>query len=406
MRLGEKDNVRIAHICGFAWEPKGTVRARAFPLAVELVRHGHEVTMFLVPYDNPAESGKQRKLEGVHIVNVEVGQRPGLRHVPLLLKRLCNAVQRYSPDVVHVFKPKGYAGAACTWLLLKGAYAVALDSDDWEGWGGFNELSAYPWLVKEYIDRQEKGLMRRAPVVTVASRALEQRAIELRGSSEGVIYLPNGGVSRGEALIRERVLSSTENGGKGAFGLPDAPIIFYSGHFNPDEDAMFFCRTAALAARRTNSTVVFVGDGPELPRVKEFFARQDGVAVSFFPRLPYEQFVRLLATSDVAAFPYPDNPIHRSKCSVRVMDYMSAGKPVLTSAVGQNKDYIVDGESGILAPAGDEARFTEELERLLGDPELRARLGRNAMQRMKDKFAWEGPLVERCLMAYQQLSTR
>lgn len=396
--------MRIAFVCGFAWEPKGTPRLRAFPLAVELVRKGHEVTMFLVPYDNPAESGKKRELEGVRIVNVEVGEKLSLRHVPLLVKRLCSGIHQYSPDVVHVFKPKGYAGAACTWLLLRGFRSTVLDCDDWEGWGGFNDLKDYPWLVKEYIERQEKWLIRRTPVVTIASRMLERRAIELRGSSKGVFYLPNGGVSHGEALIRDEVLSSAENTARQSFGLSDAPVIFYNGQFNPEEDAMFFCRAAAPVARRTGSTLVFVGGGPTLSQVKEFFDHEEGIAVRFFPRLPYEQFVQLLAASDVAAFPYPDNPIHRSKCSTRIIDYMSAGKPVLTSAVGQNKEYIVNGESGILAPPGDEIRFGRELERLLHDLDLRARLGRNARQRIRDEFAWSGVLVERCLTAYQQVA--
>jgi glycosyltransferase involved in cell wall biosynthesis len=258
-------------------------------------------------------------------------------------------------------------------------------------------------VVKEYIDRHEKWLLRETPVVTLASRTLEQRTIELRGSSKGVFYLPNGGVSRGEALARERVLSSGREVGKAAFGLPDAPIIFYNGHFDPEEDAMFFCRAAVPVARRTGSTLIFVGDGPELPKLKEFFAAGEKVDVRFFPRLPYEQFVHLISVSDVTAFPYPDNPIHRSKCSIRVTDYMSAGKPVITSAVGQNRDYIVHEESGILTPPGDEAKFGEELERLIRDPELRLRLGRNAQRRMKERFAWDGALVDHCLEAYRQL---
>jgi glycosyltransferase involved in cell wall biosynthesis len=138
--------------------------------------------------------------------------------------------------------------------------------------------------------------------------------------------------------------------------------------------------------------------------MKGFFAQQEGVVVRFFPRVPYDQFVRLIAASDIAAFPYPDNPIYQAKCSARIVDYMSMGKAVVTTAVGQNVDYIVDGESGILAPPGDEARFTHELEKLLQDSELRTRLGCKARQRIKEKFSWSGEPVENCLAAYQQLS--
>src|SRR5277367_5694945 len=121
--------MRIAFVCGFAWKPKGTVRLRAYPLAVALVNRGHEVTMFLAPYDNPDESGKRYIREGVHIHNLEVGKTRILSHVSLLV-RLCRAIDHYSPDVVHIVKPKGFAGAACSYLLLKGFRSIALDCDD------------------------------------------------------------------------------------------------------------------------------------------------------------------------------------------------------------------------------------------------------------------------------------
>ncbi|MGD0965957.1 MAG: glycosyltransferase family 4 protein [Candidatus Acidiferrales bacterium] len=394
--------MRIAFVCGFAWEPKGTVRLRSYPLAVELVNRGHEVTMFLTPYDNPAESGKVYTREGVHIQNLAVGNIPGLGYAALLI-RLCRAIDHLSPDVVHIVKPKGFAGAACSYLLLKGFRSIALDCDDWEGWGGWNDIKDYPWIIKKYIDLQEKSLIRRVPVVTVASRALESRAAELRKSSKGVFYIPNCGVSAKDIEAQERARGLGKDGIRRSFNLPDQPIIFYNGHFEPGDDIMFFCRAAAPVARRTGSTIVFVGDGPDLPAVQRYFSCQQGVAVRFFPRLPYEQFIQLVAACDVAAFPYPDNPLHRSKCSTRIIDYMTMARAVLTTAVGQNAEYIVNGESGILAPPDDEVRFGKELQILLCDPELRARLGRNAERRVKREFSWNRGPVETCLDAYRCL---
>lgn len=395
--------MRIAFVCGFAWEPKGTARARAFPLAAELVKKGHEVSLFLVPYDNPAHSGLKRELEGVRIVNVEIDERPGLWHAPALAKRLCAAIARYAPEVAHIFKPKGYAGAACTWLLIKGFRGLALDCDDWEGWGGWNEVNAYPWLVKEYIDRQEKWLIRRAPVVTTASRVLERRAVELRAPSNGVFYIPNCGNAERMIPGSASAPCAAKGGTKESFGLPERPAILYGGHFDPADDIMFFCRAAERAARLFRATIVFVGEGPQLSEVKQFFAQREGVVVRFFPRLPYEQFLQLVAASDVAAFPYPDNAIYWAKCSARIVDYLSLGKAVVTTAVGQNTEYIVDGESGILAPPGDEARFGQELQNLLSNPELRARLGQNAERRVKQEFSWGRNPLETCLRAYRQL---
>ncbi|MGA7623934.1 MAG: glycosyltransferase, partial [Candidatus Acidiferrales bacterium] len=123
----------------------------------------------------------------------------------------------------------------------------------------------------------------------------------------------------------------------------------------------------------------------------------------FFPRLPHEQFLQLLAASDIAAFPYPDTPIYQAKCSARIVDYMSMGKAVVTTTIGQNIDYLINGESGVLTPPGDASRFGEAIEKLLVDPELRFRLGQNARKRIREKFSWDAG-VENCLAAYRQLS--
>ena len=64
--------MRLTYICGFAWEPKGTVRARAFPLAEEMARRGHDVTLVIVPYDNRAYSAVEFVSNGVRVVNLDL----------------------------------------------------------------------------------------------------------------------------------------------------------------------------------------------------------------------------------------------------------------------------------------------------------------------------------------------
>ena len=391
--------MKIAFLGGFAFRPKGTIQGRAFPIAVELVNRGHQVTIFLPPYDNSEESGREWEQEGVRIKNVKAAR--GAAGYSATLARLVRAVQAYKPDMLHVFKPKGFAGAAATYLRAKGMRRTVLDCDDWEGWGGFNDIKTYPWILKEYIDRQERWMMRTTPAVTVASRVLFDRVVHVRGTSRGVYYVPNCGGSRASIKVQETVRSHSQSEIRKKLGLPYGLIILYGGHFEPPDDAMLFCRIAAPIAAHNGARILFVGDGPDLPKVKQFFSERRNASALFYPRLKYESFIEAIWASDVTAFPYPDNPIHHSKCSLRVINYMAMGKPVITSAVGQNKEYIVDGESGILVPAENENLFAAKLELLLRDPELRVRLGRNAERRIRENFHWDGEPLHQCLAAYE-----
>ncbi len=70
-----------------------------------------------------------------------------------------------------------------------------------------------------------------------------------------------------------------------------------------------------------------------------------------------------------------------------VTEAMWKGRAVLASAVGGIQDQIEDGVQGLLlADATEVSTFADLLERLLHDAELRATLGKNARERVRDEF--------------------
>ena len=386
-------------IGGFAWEPLGTIRHRTFPLASALAMHGHDVRIFLPPYDNLRYSGQTFLREGVTVVNTAAYRsRAGL---PLMLISLLRLVTKFRPDIVHVFKPKGFSGAAGMILRVLGV-PIILDCDDWEGWGGWNDVMPYPRLVKDFIDFQERWLIRHAAAVTVASHALEGRALEV-GAKGPVVLVPNCGASASQVPLQHEVAALDRADERGGFGIAvDRKVIFYAGHFEPADDLGFLCRVCAHVARRTGALLLFAGTGPRLAEVQAFMAEQ-GIEAKYLPPASYRDFLRAISISDVTVFPYPDDPLHRSKCSARIIDYMAMGKPVVTTAVGMNLEYIVDGESGVLVPADNEERFESELELLLDDPNRCTILGSQARHRIRTTFRWDGRPLTACLEIYDSV---
>jgi glycosyltransferase involved in cell wall biosynthesis len=83
-----------------------------------------------------------------------------------------------------------------------------------------------------------------------------------------------------------------------------------------------------------------------------------------------------------------------------ILEAMRAGLPVVASAVGGVGESVRDGENGYLVPRGAVAHLRERLERLLTDPELRARLGANGRARFVRDFTLETS-VARTLDVYR-----
>src|SRR5207248_7781887 len=121
-------------------------------------------------------------------------------------------------------KPKGLAGAAGRLLLGKGNIPIVLDCDDWEGWGGWNDVSHYSWIVKEWIDWQERSFIRRAPAITVASGVLADRAYSFGKSYEQVFHVPNC-ASRELLTLGEELNHKDRKCWKSELGLPVEPAI-------------------------------------------------------------------------------------------------------------------------------------------------------------------------------------
>jgi glycosyltransferase involved in cell wall biosynthesis len=91
-------------------------------------------------------------------------------------------------------------------------------------------------------------------------------------------------------------------------------------------------------------------------------------------------------------------------CPTTVLEAMATGRPVVTTTTGGIVDIIVDGESGLLVPPGDEDKLAEAMGRLVNDADLRARLAAGARVRVQRFTA--SAVVERLEAVYARVAPR
>jgi glycosyltransferase involved in cell wall biosynthesis len=75
----------------------------------------------------------------------------------------------------------------------------------------------------------------------------------------------------------------------------------------------------------------------------------------------------------VGIMPLPDTGYTRAKAGFKLLQYMAAGVPVVASPIGGNAELVEQSGAGLLAATPGE--WSEALERLLGDPDLRREMG-------------------------------
>jgi glycosyltransferase involved in cell wall biosynthesis len=82
-----------------------------------------------------------------------------------------------------------------------------------------------------------------------------------------------------------------------------------------------------------------------------------------------------------------------------VLEAMAQARPVVATAVGGTPELVVDGETGILVPAGDGDALAEALDGLLRDPERARRMGEAGRARVEREFSLAAS-AERVLALY------
>jgi glycosyltransferase involved in cell wall biosynthesis len=142
-----------------------------------------------------------------------------------------------------------------------------------------------------------------------------------------------------------------------------------------------------VSAHRPEVRFVVVGDGPERAPL-ERLADDLGVRAIFVGHRPNTQVPGLLAAMDVVVLSsrFEGMPL-------AVLEWMAAGKAIVASRVGGIPSILADGKEALLVTPGDEAAFAAAIDRLLGDPLERHRLGAAAQRRQRRDFRFEKTLA-------------
>jgi glycosyltransferase involved in cell wall biosynthesis len=98
-----------------------------------------------------------------------------------------------------------------------------------------------------------------------------------------------------------------------------------------------------------------------------------------------EREVELFGTCQVGVYPLRDDEWAQGKCGFKAIQFMACGVPVVAAAVGVNREIIRDGVNGFLATTS--AEWELKLTRLLGDADLRRRIGAAGRRTVEERYS-------------------
>jgi glycosyltransferase involved in cell wall biosynthesis len=266
--------------------------------------------------------------------------------LPFFFASFARAARRAArgADAVHAhWLPSGVAALAAGKPLVL------------QPWGSDVELAKrLPWLFRPLLRRS---------LVVCASSALRA---DLRALGARDVRVVSSGV-----VVPDQV------------GEPDEPPhILYVGRLSEEKGVR------DLAEAASGLPLVVVGDGP----LRELMPSPLGF-------VPHDELGPYFERAAVVCV-----PSRREGYGFTAREAMAYGRAVVTTGVGGLGDAVEDDVTGVVVPPGDSAALRAALERLLGDRDLRERLGAAARAKARAEFAW--PAATSSLIAlYREVAT-
>jgi alpha-maltose-1-phosphate synthase len=252
-----------------------------------------------------------------------------------------------------------------------------------------------------------------APVIDHpgSTKALLDRALLLRPferrrhrivSASDVIVTPSAAIlppdTPREKIVElewgaDTVRFHPEAAGPLPFERPSGTLAVFAGAFRNWHGAINLAKAIReLHARgRTDIGALFIGDGPELPRVREEARGLKNVI--FTGAVAHERMPACLAAADIGVAPF-DLSAHKPLAlgfywsPLKIFEYMAVGLPVVAPAADRIPTLVEGGVEGLLyQPAAPVTGLADALEKL-SDAALRRRLGAAARDRAVRNYSW------------------
>lgn len=238
--------------------------------------------------------------------------------------------------------------------------------------------------MKELAREMERHIFCGSDQVLVVSQALQDYVVSCGVPAARVRVIPN-------AVDPKRFVTSTAGRSvRAQYRLEDKFVVGFVGSLKPWHgtdtllEAFNELRREAPEAR-----LLIVGEGPARAALEHYAAKYElAPFVTFTGNVPYEQVPEYVAAMDVTVAPYtPHENFYYSP--IKIFEYMVMGKAVVAGGLGQVRDLIHDGETGLLYEPGNIAQLTAALATLANDASFTRALGEKAKAWVCREHTWE-----------------
>ncbi len=155
------------------------------------------------------------------------------------------------------------------------------------------------------------------------------------------------------------------------------PKVLFLGRFEPRKGLKYLLMAFPEIVRRVPEVqLVVVGAGLLGYSYKQYLDREVAEHVHWAGLVPNDHRPRYYASCDVYCSP----AIGNESFGIVLLEAMATARPVVASAIDGYRKVVTDGSDGLMVPPRDTSALADAIVRLLKDPGLRSRMGKQGRQ--------------------------
>jgi PEP-CTERM/exosortase A-associated glycosyltransferase len=390
--------LRVMHVLDHSWPVHTGYSIRSLHLIAAQYRLGFRPQVLTGPLqivDDP--EAVETVVENINYRRTPFGgkfsewaiskRRPILREaaiVRLIRNRILELVENEPVDVIHAHSP-----ALCGLGALQAARSQGLPfvyelRAFWEDAAVDQNKTSALSLRYRLSQKLEDYIVHRADAVVGISHSILNELKKRKADPAKLVHVPNGvDVEKFSPVPRDETLAAK-------LGLGGEPVLGFIGSLYRWEGVAWLVRAVAELRRRgTACKLLIVGDGEEMPAVREAVCELNAAEfIKILGRVPHDEIQRYYSVVDVLVYPRHSIRLTELVTPLKPLEAMALEKAILGSDVGGIRELVQPEKTGVLYRADNVEDFCVQAKRLLLQTSLQRRLGEQAREFILREKDW------------------
>jgi glycosyltransferase involved in cell wall biosynthesis len=371
-----------------AWRYGGPVKV-TYDVSKELVKRGHEVTVYTSSGDNGCSKTDSRvkKVDGVQVryfrnASALAAREMNLFITPEMIPVLKSGIQSF--DIIHLHAYRSFQNMVTCYYARKSGVPYVLQAH-----GSLPRIMAKQRLKLIYDLLFGYKALKDASKVIALTRTEAQQYRYMGVPKEKIAIIPNG------IDLSEYVNLPHKGSFKKKFNIQDdKKIILYLGRIHKTKGIDFLVKAYARLIRSLgNNNVILVIAGPDggyLGKIRRLvYALGIVDKIMFTGTLLEKEKVSAYVDSDIVVNVEPRNVF-----GLVPLEALACSTPVIVSKGNAISEIIRHGKSGFSVKYGDVYELAETMRKMLNDTDQLSKMGQKGRKFVFENFDWADIVVK------------